>query len=233
MSFASWALRTATVHALRGRTIAEDRIGDSETRTIGELAKDEAHPFATVYSGATVETPSGNDLHAPFAMHTLILEIGIAAHQRAKKGDGTWGIPPTDAGLSFTVDALGKQIRGALVTPGNAWGDLWLRMVTRVHKITTETGGGDKAFRFAARQITIECTVLREPVPGVPLGPVWSRFFDLAAADPDLAPQIGLMRDVATGGSTTWPPYAALRAGLGLPHSTMGILYPLTPREDP
>lgn len=214
MSFARFALRTATVKALRGRTFAGDMVRDSEIGPIDDAAKDKEIPFVVVYTDDVEGDGAGTDLCESNGKHCLVLEIGVTTRMKAK---GEWAIPTTDAGMELTIDAIERQIRLALGNPANAWAELWRDLVLSIDGRKSQRGAAAKdGVRFAGRQLVLDVALPREPHPGRPLGPIWQRFMALAAADADLAGLVPMLTQLATGGGEDWPEWRRVRAAYGL-----------------
>lgn len=215
MSFARFALRTATVKALRGRTFAGDMVRDSEIGPIDDAAKDKEIPFVVVYTDDSEIAGHGTDLIGNDGKQCLVFEIGVTTRMTAQ---GEWEIPTTDAGMELTIDAIERQIKLALADPAdNAWGELWRDLVLGIEAKKSQRGAAAKdGLRFAGRQLVIDVTMPRDPHPGRPLGPLWQRFLALVAADADLSVQLPVLTQLATGGATNWPEWKRVRAAYGL-----------------
>lgn len=214
MSLARFALRTATVKALRGRTFAGPNVLDSEIAPPEDAAPGTDVPFVVVYTDECEIDGTGTDLLDGAGTCCLTLEYGVTT--RAKNG-GEWQIPLTDAGIELTIDAIERQIGLALGGPDNPWAELWRTLV--MASVRRRSGRGAEAkdgVRFAGRQLKIDVTLPREPHPGRPLGKVWADFLALAAADDDLSAMVPLLTDLATGGATDWPEWRTVRAAYGM-----------------
>ena len=216
MSLSRFALRTATVKALRGRTFAGAMVRDSEIGPIDEMAAESRIPFVVVYTDDVQVAGRGTDLLSSDGKCALVLEIGVTTRMAA---DGDWEIPTTDAGMELTIDAIERQARATLASPApdNPWAELWRDLVQAVHEVKSQRGAAAKdGVRFAGRQIVVDVELLREPHPGRPLGPVWQRFLALAAADSDLAGLVPMLTTLATGGAVNWPEWRRVEAAFGL-----------------
>ena len=214
MSLARFVLRTATVKALRGRTFAADMVRDSEIGPIDDAAKDKEIPFVVVYTDDVEGGGAGTDLAENDGKQCLVIEIGVTTRMKAK---GEWAIPTTDAGMELTIDAIERQIRLALGSPANPWGELWRDLVLSIDARKSQRGAAAKdGVRFAGRQLVLDVSLPREPHPGRPMGPIWQRFMALAAADADLAGLVPMLTQLATGGAEDWPEWWRVRAAYGL-----------------
>lgn len=218
MSLARFALRTATVKALRGRTFAGQMVRDSEIGPIDETAAEQSIPFVCVYTDDTQSERTGTDLLANDGRTTLVIETGVTTRMTPA---GDWEIPTTDAGMELTIDAVERQIRLALSTPdpANAWAELWRDLVQGLKTEKSQRGGAAKdGVRFAGRQLMIDVDLPRDPHPGRPIvpGTIWGRFLALCAADADLAGLVPMLTALVTGGATDWQQWQRDRAAYGL-----------------
>ncbi|HRD79031.1 MAG TPA: hypothetical protein PK264_24385, partial [Hyphomicrobiaceae bacterium] len=156
MSLARFALRTATVKAIRGRTFAGPFVRDSEIGPIDELASEGRIPFVVVYTDDVALKCRGTDLLGNDGRTSLVMEIGVTTRMTP---DGDWEIPTTDAGMELTIDAIERQARTTLTAPAadNPWAELWREIVTDVAEIKSQRGASAReGVRFAGRQIVLE-----------------------------------------------------------------------------
>lgn len=228
MSFARFALRTATVKALRGRTLAGDMVRDSELGPIDEMATGSSRPVVAVYTDETQVQRPGTDLLSHDGRTALVIEIGITT----RVSETEWSLPVTDAAMELAIDSIERQARLALTVPddGNTWAELWRDLVQAFGLEKSQRGGASKdGVRFAGRQIIIEVDLPRDPHPGRPVGPLWQRFLDLVAVDDDMAPLLPHITPLITGGATDWEHWQRDRAAFGLSAARAGALHLLPP----
>lgn len=214
MSIARFALRMATVRALRGSTLAGVFVRDSEIGPVDETFADKQHPFILVFTDDAEGTGAGTDLFDNSGKQCLVLEMGVTT--RMKAGED-WAVPTTDPGLELTLDIMERQIRHALSNPANAWAELWRDMVQDISMRRSQRGASAReGIRFAGRQLVLDLEILRDPHPGRPLSGVWSRFLTMAAADNDLAPLVPMLQATITGGVTDASEWTRLRTAYAL-----------------
>ncbi|MGQ2906738.1 MAG: hypothetical protein ACT6QU_02175 [Aliihoeflea sp.] len=200
------ALRVAAIEALKGRTLVENEVRDSEFGAIditsdGALRTDKDRPFISVY----VEDAKETDRLESRALYRsgetqFILEIGIASPmvETNDAGESTVigvGLPPTDAAFEFYLDMVGRQAVDALTDPTNAWAEIWRSLSSGVRKIERKrTADATTGTRIAAHQIVVTLDLLPDPVAGEPMAPTsaWARLF--AAMDAGGHPYAALMR---------------------------------------
>lgn len=209
MSLARFALRVATVEALRGRTMVGTNVRDSDMSAIdvaadGSLRTAEDRLFVLVYTddGRSSETPL-RDLHSNGEVD-LVLEFGIATPMVQTDPDTgesviSGSVPATDDAFEMTLDIIDRQIASALTGEG-LWPTIWKRLSSRVVKVERRRAvNAEQGVRFAARQVLVTLDLKPDPVMGAPLGGVWQEFATaLADARPDLSPIVEAMLGTAT-----------------------------------
>lgn len=195
MSLARFAIRLCAARALRGATLAEDRVFDSAIEPLDQQAKAGRQPFLVVFTGDHRLTIEGRDLTGGEGEVELVLEAAIASRVELPGTDGTTQVsivvPNTDEGMEITLDMLEYQAIAAISTGRNVWADLWRRLVLRIVERHSRRGASsDEGVRFAARQISLMCETVADPIPGQPVDPgtVWGDFLAAMDADPVLAP---------------------------------------------
>jgi hypothetical protein len=228
MSLSRLALRIATVKALRGKTFAGNMVRDSEIAPIDETIEGETAPFVVVYTDESDTDPDvANEETSLFGRCTYVdLTIETAVTTRMKPGPGSdWAIPPTDAGLEFTIDVIERQIRNALSDPDNAWAEMWRRLVREIKSQKSARGSSArKGVRFAGRQIVLTVDLAPEPRPGENVSGLWRQFVDLMQSDSELSTQRDLFIALATGEAVDWTEFDKIRAAYGLANETGAAL---------
>jgi len=201
MSLARLAMRVAAARAIRGATLAENRVYDSVIDPIDQAVLENRQPFVVVSTEDHDVAVTGRDL--VYGMHECRLMIETAAASRvAIAGEDAFAIPHTDEGMELVLDILEHQIMAALTRERTAWSRVFMNLVpivrTRQSRRGASTEGG---VRFAARQIAITCDLIEAPVAGgsIPAGGVWQDFLTVIAADEDLAPIGQLLRTLIEG----------------------------------
>lgn len=229
MSLTALAVRIATIRALRGRTLAEDRVFDSKINPVNLVATDEKRPVIIVTTDDDNVNITGRDLRA--GDHSLELVIEIAVTQKVEvvvENEETReviSIPATDAGLEATVGLIGWQIAKALSADGGLWGDLWRVLVVQVKSISSQRGADDaNGVRYAARQYIYTIDHIAEPAPGeTPAdSDAWACVLKAMKDDPELASLAKLIETEISGGG--FLPWEIARGALGLADDEAGII---------
>ncbi len=219
MSLTRFAVRLCAARALRGSTMAEDRVFQSvidplDTKVAANLA-----PTLIVNTDDHSCDPQGRDLTGGEERLDLVIEATIAARVTTTGQDGEGEIaiveiPAHDTGMDLTLDIVEHQAVRALVRGGGAWGELWRRFVLRVQTRKSRRGADTSGVRYAARQLVISLEAIADPVGGEDLlpGTVWGDFLALLDADATLAPIASLLRGqiIGDGQNPAWTRSAAM-----------------------
>lgn len=242
MSLCALVLRIATVQALKGVTLAEDRVHDSELTPIDKLAADQPKPSTAVYIDESREAVEGHDWLDADREVDLVLASVAATRATIRSGDGPEDIatvPKTDGGLELTLDLLDRQNRQVLLSGDETgWAGIWRRLVFRLVSIETQRGGNDEGTRFAARETVITIKTLSEPQFGAEPEGVWLDFIALCRATLGLE-NMGDMIETAITSPTGLEPWQIDQARLGVTRDDMrglGLAPPLpitTPDAEP
>lgn len=194
------ALRMATIAALKGKTLVDGNVLDSEITALdadadGNLTTDQQKPFITVYTNGGTDEASrladARGLHRS-GRTELVIEMAVAATMiyRNDAGDKevAAGIPATDDAFEFLLDVLGRQVANALSDPRDPWAEIWRGLSSSVVKIERKRTSDATGTRIAAHQTVITLDLLPDPVFGEPVAEtsIWARFFD-KLAEPTVA----------------------------------------------
>ena len=198
MSLSRLALRLATVHALKGQTIAADRVKDSAIASIDALADGQKAPFISVYTDDAETSSRSADTLFGSATVNLVIEMAIVARADVD-GQTLLAHPPTDATIESELDRMERRISIAL-RGGTEWAAVWRRFVLSIDSIKSVRGGSaEKGNRFAARQMEFAVAILAEPAPGQTPAEAWTDLLGLLDASPDLASIAAMIREELDG----------------------------------
>lgn len=183
MSLVSLALRIAVTEALKGRTLAEGRVVDSELAAISDLIGDSPAPLIVV----SVDDASGERDKAGLSLLDaadeigLLFEIAIASRVTAEAIDGQGAasliaIEPNSKGLEASLDILWRQVSRALLTPidGEPWGEIVRQLILRMTRFQMKRGGEADGNRVATRFYLLSVEPIAEPDFGRPAEDVWA-----------------------------------------------------------
>lgn len=180
MSLARIALRMSAVEALRGKTLVEDNVLDSQISALdvgadGNTRTDQEAPFISVYTeGGLVDRPNGRASLLQPGHTDVLFEYGITTAMTEvddATGESTviQGIPATDAAFELYLDVVGRQIVNALTDPANEWAAIWRALSKDTHRIVRRrTSDAASGTRIAAHQLVVTLDLLQEPQKGAP-----------------------------------------------------------------
>lgn len=216
MSLARLALRFTAVHAIKGRTMAQDLVRDSSIVPLESAISEAPAPIALVFTDDSEAVPEGRELWGGTGTTTLVIIIAVAGASRLSNGEVEFHFPNTDEAIELALDTMERQIQVALMDPDNPWSEIWRGLVVNVTKVSSRRGGSTKeGARFAARQIAIEVETVHDPIPGAPAEHVWKKLLDHLAAlpDADLRGAGDIMRALIEG--KAWPTWKRTQAEMG------------------
>jgi hypothetical protein len=216
-------VRMCAVAALRDKTWAADRVYDSDNTPLVDKLTAEIKPYMTVFTDTDNRMEvDGMDVYSTQRNLSLVVELGLASATVVEKGDKTISIPQTDQAMEAFIDLLEMQVMSALIgDPNSKWGDLFKQLVTKVLRMPSRRGGSsDKGTRWAARQLTLVCQPIGDPIPGLVLSnahPI-KQFIALARADDQEGLNLAVAADLIENALETAgnPDYQKAQAWLGL-----------------
>lgn len=237
MGLIRFAIRQCAARALRDATLAEDRVFLSVIDPIDTKVRENAAPTLIVNTDDHKIEAEGRDLTGGTGRLDLVIEAVIAGKVVTEGKDGAGQtvevtIIEADSGMDLTLDILEHQVTRAFLADG-VWPELLRRFIPSVHMRLSRRGADASGVRWAARQITITCDTLAEPVGGEALaaGSVWADFLAAMQADTALAPIAPLIRGVLEGDSRDWRRGAAM-LGLSEDMAVAAGFGPLVTDED-
>lgn len=216
MSLQRLAIRVAAARALRGATLAEDRVFDSMIDPIDQTISEQRQPVCVVYTDEVDVPIDGRDLIHFTGQTNLVIELAIASRVEVD-GEAQLSIPGTDEGIEVALDLMEHQALAALTGEGTEWSRVWMRMVPRITRYMSKRGAAtENGVRFAARQITLTCDPISTPLAGGPVeaGTSWAALLAAMEADEDLAGLAQLLRQAVEG--TTKPEWQRAANALGI-----------------
>lgn len=218
MSIVRVALRISAVEALKGRTLVDSNVLDSQIGALDVAANGALHtpqekPFISVYTDDAKVT-DGLELRSltRSGKVDIVFEAGIATSHvvtdpATDESVIYEGVPATDANFEFHLDLTMRQIADALADPENEWAVIFNGLVRSFEQSQRSRASGDtNGVRLAAHQLKLTVDAIADPVRGVPLkdnSPL-ALFLakcekDLASSMPDIARKVALVRAQISG----------------------------------
>lgn len=224
MSLSRAILRLTAVQAIKGQTLAEARVYNSDLDPLDHRMSAEKQPVIVVFTDDQQEELGHHgDMGQGQGSIDLVIEVAIAGKtivagtdQNDQEVQVTIG--ETDAGMEFTLDLLERQVIAALTAGVGPWPDLWRLFCTKIlRRVSRRGGSAESGARFAARQIVLTCETLIEPPPGVIyLESAWQHLLDAVTEDPNLSPLAPILRAELSGDPASDWAQAARLLGVNL-----------------
>jgi len=196
MSLARLAMRVAAARAVKGVTLAEDRVFDSAIDPIDLTIAENRSPILIVMTDEHETLPVGRDLFHADVSCDLIIEAAIASRVEIE-GEASITIPHTDEGMELVLDMMEHQVIAALTRERSGWSRVWMKLVPRVKRRLSRRGASaEGGVRFAARQIVLSCDLIEAPTDGAAIvaGSTWADVLAVMEADEALEPIADLLR---------------------------------------
>lgn len=201
MSLARLAMRIAAARAVKGATLAGDRVFDSAIDPIDLTIAENRLPILVVMTDEHEAIPTGRDLFHTDNSCDLIIEAAIAARVEIE-GEVSITIPHTDEGMELVLDMIEHQVIAALTRERTGWSRVWMKLVPRVKRRLSRRGASaENGIRFAARQIVLTCDLIEAPSDGavIATGSAWADVLAVMGADSALSPIADLLRATIEG----------------------------------
>ena len=224
MSLASFAIRTCTIEALRGQTLAGDAIEDSPIDPVS-LAVGATAPLIAVFSDTEMLHAQGRSflesIHDQDQEHPHTVDVTLHVFLPPNPAVPMPGQPDVmldarESGAAFAVDLLYRQITRALLLNDTVWADLWRRAVNSVVFVEAKAYvvQTEKGVRIPAREIAMRLDVLDEPMFGGDASDFWPAFIAAAAASDDVLDYAPILTAAIQGDAL--PEWRATAALLGI-----------------
>eukprot|EP00903_Cladosiphon_okamuranus_P001615 g1613.t1 len=188
----------AAVLALKGNTLAEDNVLDSEIGVLTEDAeglniRNKKGRFIAVYTDDAQAKPDEQRVLHDNGIVDLCIEYGVTDTMFEEVEDPVSGekfvqvipgIPHADRIHEFYLDLLGRQIKMNLSAGSNRAAEVFRDLFTKIVRVKTErAGSARKTERVAAQKLTISLEAMQDPqfLGDVPDGGPFSNFLELLA----------------------------------------------------
>jgi hypothetical protein len=204
-------MRISAARALKGATLAGERVFDSAIDPIDQTIAEKRQPILIVMTDDHDVEITGRDLTYGDARCDLVIEAAIAARVEVPVADGegnitTIAIPHTDEGMELVLDMIEHQVLAALTRERTDWSRVWMKLVPRISKRLSRRGAStENGVRFAARQIVITCDLTEPPMAGAAIqaGTAWDDVLTVMSEDDALLPVASMLRAEIEGEPAT------------------------------
>lgn len=210
MSLSRLGMRIAAARALRGATLAEDRVFDSMIDPM-QLTTGDGEPALVVTTDDHNVSADGRDLTGGNHSCDLVIEMLIASQTAIPGTDGGQTVeitvPHVDEGMEVVLDLMEAQVARALSGGDGVWPSVWRAMVPRIEARSSRRGASaESGVRFAARQLILTCDLVADPVPGAepPADHAFGRLLAAMDADGALAPIAQILRAQIVDDRADW-----------------------------
>lgn len=187
MSLVGFAIRVATARALKKALPPAFEVLDSPQEPLDILDQADPKPLVAIYTGHSESNPLGRALLAGEVLTHLSLQFFLPAEVVFSYGSASIKIDTRRQGAETALDVIWRIAARALLAEGgdaNPWPALWREFVIQTPRIINASYLVERRnVRMVAREVTIHCETLNEPVPGAtPAGP-WEKL--IAAIEGD------------------------------------------------
>lgn len=217
---ASFATGFAAARALRGRTMAADRVLFEPGAAVDVTA-----PTLVIYAAAGGADMEGRQLLDAASFVSLRIEMFLPCGVEISAGDGDWSLD-TSASLALAFAIFWRQCEAALSARQGGWADLFRSIVldmktmgTAADLIPLETG-----MRVAARSVEIAAMTIDSPPIGVAPSGKWAAFVAAMRSDSEEVASLADLVEATIHGEDDLLDWQVDFAWLGLSQSTGGAL---------
>ena len=185
MSLVPFALRVCATRALQAALPASVVVVDSPQEPLDSLDKAAPRPIVAVYTGSAMTKLEGRNLLGGAPGVLLALQLFLPESFAFEAAPGQMIVVDTRRqGAETALDIFGRSALLALNSSPEPWAALWREFVPVVASIANqhyllEMNG----VKVTARELTLECEPIHEPVPGAEPADAWAALISLMRAD--------------------------------------------------
>lgn len=185
MSLVPFALRICATRALQAALPAAVVVVDSPQEPLDLLDKTTPRPVVAVYTGSAMTKLQGRNLlgGAPVVLLTLQMFLPETFAFETSP-DHIITVDTRRQGAETALDILWRDALLALNASPEPWAALWREFAPVVVSIANQHYLLERnGVRVTAREVTLECEPLHEPIPGAEPAEAWAAFITLMRAD--------------------------------------------------
>jgi hypothetical protein len=228
MSLVPFAIRICTLRALQAALPASVEVLDSPQEPLTLLDIDAPRPIIAIYIGSVLTKYEGRNIfggtsNLALSIQTMLPETFVF---RLIAG-GEITIDTRRQGAKTALDVLWRMAVVALNSGIEPWVALWREFVIAIPALHNNSYLIERqGVRVTAREATIDCEPLHEPVPGGAPKYAWARVMEMMRAD-DKGDSLSLLADWLESeirNSADRPQTTRDAAYLGLPQYVAGAI---------
>ena len=228
MSLVPFAMRVATVRALQAALPASVLVCDSPQEPIALLDSADPLPIVAIYTGHSETMIDGREMLAGSPTVLLTFQFLLPESFVFTIAPGsTITIDTRRQGAETALDVLWRTCVRALIASDDPWAALWRDIVFLTPKITNSSYLIEQSkVRVVAREVSVSCEPLHEPVPGAAPEGVWDQLLMLMRADTkaDGLAALGDWIEAEIRGGTDQPQALRDRFYMGISAATAGAI---------
>lgn len=201
MSLVAFAVRVSACRAIRAALPSSFSVVESPQEPLEQLDKADAKPLIAIYSGHIESDIQGRALLSGDAAITLSIQIFLP-EQTSFAPYSPIILDTRREGAETALDVIWRMMARGLLSADNQWAQLWREFVVATPQLTNSSYLVEKSgIRIVAREITIRCEAINEPLPGPAAGP-WAALIALMRSQTS-GDQIAALADWIEG-EITW-----------------------------
>jgi hypothetical protein len=185
MSLVPFALRICATRALQAALPASVVVVDSPQEPLDLLDKAAPRPIVAVYTGSVMTKLEGRNLLGGAPVVLLTLQFFLPERFTFETSPArTITVDTRRQGAETALDILWREALLALNASPEPWATLWREFAPVVASIANQHYLLERnGVKLTAREVTLECEPIHEPVPGAEPADAWAAFITLMRAD--------------------------------------------------
>jgi hypothetical protein len=185
MSLVPFALRVCATRALQAALPVNVVVVDSPQEPLDLLDKAAPQPIVAVYTGSTITKLEGRNLLGGAPVVLLTLQMFLPETFAFETSPGQFiTVDTRRQGAETALDILWRDALLVLNASPERWAALWREFVPVVTNIANQHYLLERnGVKVTAREVTLECEPIHEPVPGGDPTEAWAALITLMRAD--------------------------------------------------
>lgn len=196
MSLVPFAIRICTTRALQTALPENVVVVDSPQEPLDHLDVEDPRPVVAIYTGKAITRLEGRNLLGGEPAVLLTVQIFLPETFTFSVAPGqTVTIDTRRQGAETALDVIWRGALLALNGSQEPWAALWREFVPCIATISNQHYVLERnSVKVTAREVSIECEPIHEPIPGSAPYLAWEQLVDLMHAD-DKDDGLGLLGD--------------------------------------